>query len=205
MRRNLVIWAALVALYGTFLFWHAPRHPPLDPTEWRMALTQADFGAEALSEGVAALFDSDDGRPFYMINILDTRTVAAYPDGQFPDITEGAEAARRYGAGIIPELLRRGSYPMFLASPQATLLESISAETARFEEVGIVRYRSRRDFLDMITGAPFQSILVHKWASLEGTIVIPAVPGVAVDLTIAVPLFLLGIGLGLSLRRRRVE
>lgn len=204
MRRNLIIWGMLLAVFGAFLFWHTPRQPALTPESWRAHLTDAGIAHDELPPAFAAFFDSDDGRPFYMINIQDFRTQAVYPDGQYPEIEDASEAARLYGQGVVPQLLLRGSYPMFMAAPMQTLLKTMPADTARFEDIAIVRYRSRRDFLDMMASEPFQSVLIHKWASLEGTIVLPMAHSFTASPGLVLALILTGIGV-LSTRRTRPE
>ena len=202
MRRNLIIWGTLFAAFGAFLFWHMPRHPALTPESWRAQLTGAGIAHDELPPAFAAFFDSDNGRPFYMINIQDFRTQAVYPDGQFPEIEEARDAARLYGQGVVPQLLLRGSYPMFMATPLQTLLQTMPADTARFEDVAIVRYRSRRDFLDMMASAPFQSVLIHKWASLDGTIVLPMSHSFTASPVLVLALILTGIGVLMTRRTR---
>ena len=60
-----------------------------------------------------------------------------------------------------------------------------------FEEVGIVRYRSRRDLLEMATSPTFQAAEPHKWASMEKTVVVPTRKLILLDPTIVVPSLLL--------------
>jgi len=202
MRRILAIWVGLGLIYATFLYWHLPLAPALAPDEWRKAAQDARLDTRELPPAFPAFFDGDDGRPFLMINILDHAQSAEYPAGQFPEITDAAKAARIYGSGVIPELLVRGSYPLLQATRISILLDDIPAQTDRFETFAVVRYRSRRDFLDLILDPDFQGLTVHKWASLDGTIVIPAHLVLASNLTLWVPVGLMGLGLALMAWRR---
>ena len=59
-----------------------------------------------------------------------------------------------------------------------------------FEEVGIVRYRSRRDMLQMTNSPDFIKAEPHKWASMEKTVVVPTKKLLMLDLGVLVPLAL---------------
>lgn len=204
MRRTVLIWALIGLGYAGFLLWHVPWKPALSPQEWRSLVAAAGGNGDVdIPQEMAAFFDADDGRPFYMLNVLDAAETAQYPPGQFPQITDAEAAARRYAAGVVPVLLARGGYPMFIGAPAATFIATVGAETGRFEQMALVRYRSRRDLLDLALSSDFQTILVHKWASLDGTLVMPVRKGLALDLSALVPALLLALGFGLTRRRRR--
>lgn len=133
---------------------------------------------------------NDDGKPFYMVNLMKLREHADYPDGLFPEVKTGKQADDRYGRIILPQLLKRGSYPIFLSQKQTNLLRTDEG-TDFFERVGIVRYRSRRDFLNMIASPKFQQGEIHKWASMESTTVVPMRRILHLNLSIIVPAVLL--------------
>ncbi|MEX0367127.1 MAG: hypothetical protein AB3N22_13720 [Ruegeria sp.] len=202
MHRNTVIWTGMGLLYAAFLSWHISFSPALSPLEWRQSVHATGMDVDDLPPEFAAFFDGDDGRAFLMINILDHADSATYPPGPFAHITDASEAARRYGTGVVPKLFLRGSYPLLQANRIVTLLNDIPAEADRFEALAVVRYRSRRDFLDLLLDPGFQDLTVHKWASLDGTIVIPAQRVFVSNLALWVPLALIVLGTGLTLRRR---
>jgi len=187
----------LLALYVAFLLWHEPWFSRrLRPGE-AAALLRGRYDDVAPDERAAfeAFLDRDDGRPFYMINLLQYRVTAAYPDGLLPDGTpaggmSGREAGQRYTRVVIPELLKRGCYPVFAAQKVANFL-SAGVGTDFFEEVVVVRYRSRRDLLAMAAGRAFLAGVPHKWASLEKTVAVPSRLMLLADLRIIIPTVLL--------------
>jgi len=187
----------LLALYVAFLLWHEPWFSRrLRPGE-AAALLRGRYDDVAPDERAAfeAFLDRDDGRPFYMINLLQYRVTAAYPDGLLPDGTpaggmSGREAGQRYTRVVIPELLKRGCYPVFAAQKVANFL-SAGVGTDFFEEVVVVRYRSRRDLLAMAAGRAFLAGVPHKWASLEKTVAVPSSLMLLADLRIIIPTVLL--------------
>ena len=187
----------LLALYVAFLLWHEPWFSRrLRPGE-AAALLRGRYDDVAPDERAAfeAFLDRDDGRPFYMVNLLQYRVTAAYPDGLLPDGTPaggmtGREAGHRYTRVVIPELLKRGCYPVFAGRKVANFL-SAGAGTDFFEEVVVVRYRSRRDLLAMAAGRAFLAGVPHKWASLEKTVAVPSSLMLLADLRIIIPTVLL--------------
>ena len=187
----------LVSLYVAFLLWHEPWFSRrLLPGE-AAAVLRGRYDDVAPDERAAfeAFLDRDDGRPFYMVNLLQYRVTAAYPDRLLPDgrpagDMTGREAGHRYTRVVIPELLKRGCYPVFAARKLANFL-SAGAGTDFFEEVVVVRYRSRRDLLAMAAGRAFLAGVPHKWASLEKTVAVPSRLMLLADLRIIIPTVLL--------------
>jgi hypothetical protein len=182
----------LLALYVAFLLWHEPWFSRrLRPGE-AVAVLRGRYDDVAPDERAAfeAFLDRDDGRPFYMVNLLQYRVTAAYPDRLLPDgrpagDMTGREAGHRYTRVVIPELLKRGCYPVFAARKLANFL-SAGAGTDFFEEVVVVRYRSRRDLLAMAAGRAFLAGVPHKWASLEKTVAVPCRLMLLADLRIII-------------------
>ena len=206
MRRSVVIWAILAMVYGVFLWWHTPRGEPLTAQEIAQAQT---LGGSATPDGLGSADEmltflrSDDGRPFYMVNLMELRDKAIYPDGLHPEIVSSEDAALAYGRHVVPLLLARGSYPVVTTNRLNSILNSLGGEAAAYDTLTIVRYRSRRDLLDMITSDAFAEAVVHKWASLERTLVAPSERGFLIDLGHIVPVTLLVVGsVGTALGRR---
>ncbi|MFO1040591.1 MAG: hypothetical protein U0941_02345 [Planctomycetaceae bacterium] len=188
----------LIGLYLAFLLWHEPWFTRrLRPGE---ALTRLSGKYAQMvqdeKDRFEAFMDSDDGRPFYMVNLMQYRDKAQYREGD--QVTEnttgltGREAGRFYNRAVIPALLWRGCYPVF-ASRKIANLFSAGAGTDFFEDVVIVRYRSRRDMLNMISSPRFLKGIPHKWASLEKTVVVPSRLVLLFDLRVIVTLVLMSV------------
>lgn len=178
MKRTLVIFAPLIAAYLAFTAWHMPLRGPLTDAEVDSFMaSQAETGGAVWTDAEAfeAFLRSDDGRPFVMINLMQYRDLAEYPEGhEQAQAQSGAEAGAAYGQAVLPLLLRRGSYPMVRAERAATIINSVGDTAGAFDSLAVVRYRSRRDLIEMISSDAFLAAEVHKWASLENTLVAPA-------------------------------
>ncbi|MEM8977210.1 MAG: hypothetical protein AAGD43_34600, partial [Pseudomonadota bacterium] len=202
--------ASLLIALLAFYAWHTPLRGPLTDAEIDAFMTTqaanagTDWSDEAAFE---AFLRNDDGRPFVMINLMEYRQTAEYSDESAlaADIT-GAEASALYGQAVLPQLLLRGSYPVERATRYNTIINSVGETAGEFESFAMVRYRSRRDLIDMLSSDAFGEANIHKWASLENTLVAPSKSGASFKFIGFIPLVLfvaLGVGLGgLFLGRR---
>ena len=110
----------------------------------------------------------DDG-PFWALNLMKYREIAEYADGR-AEAKSGREADDEYTpreslAGI-------GAQIVFAAE-----VERISSgDGTAWDRIGIVRYPSRRKFLEMQQREDFKKQHVHKDAGMEFTIVMSCLP-----------------------------
>ena len=193
----MIVLSVLVAIYAAFLVWHEPWFSRrLKPGEAAALLRGAyeDMDPEE-RRAFFAFMDADDGRPFYMLNLMQYRERAEYRGGLQPDGSSaagmtGREAGHRYEKMVVPDLLKRGCYPVFVSRKIANFLSAGSGSDF-FEEIAVVRYRSRRDMLSMAASKSFLQGVPHKWASLERTVAVPCRLMVLLDLRTLVPLVLL--------------
>ena len=106
---------------------------------------------------------AEDG-PFYMINLIQFREKAVYPDGRETDLT-GREANNLYSPIDILEEI--GAEVVFMAQVEKMRL----GDGTKWDQVAIVRYPSRRAFLQMTQRPDFQARSIHKDAGVGRTIV----------------------------------
>lgn len=203
-----ILAGALLAAYAGFLVWFGGHGKPLTAKETEQYLSRIqakarnDAGSNSnIREELRTLMASDDGNEFFMLNLIRYRPKALYPAGySYGD--DPLEADARYSRAIIPYLLRHGGVPVFLAEPEGRFIDE--AGDATWQRVAIVRYRSRRDLLEMIVDLAGQDVAVHKWASIEKTQVFPTRPLISlfsVRAPVGVLLALLGLILHFVLRR----
>jgi hypothetical protein len=178
---HIFIPAVFILLYLVFLFWYGGRSKPLSQAELESLLAEMKrrAGKQALEEESPILQEfreltqNDDGREYYMVNLLKFRKKALYPEGStFGD--DPMAANDRYNRAIVPLLLKHGGHPVFLGQVQGRFLHPGGADD--WDQVGIVRYRSRRDMLKMAVEIAGNGSDIHKWAALEKTQVFPVKP-----------------------------
>ena len=134
-----------------------------------------------------------------MVNLL-------HMAGNGPDEMSADEAMDRYMAHMLPAMLKRASHPIFVGPVTHTAMDLVGIDGAEvWSSVGIVRYRSRRDILEIALDPIFDDKHAFKVAALAKTIAVPVEPVIPIgDLRwLTLPLLLLFYALVLALRGRR--
>lgn len=188
-------------LYLVFWFWYGGKGKSISQSEVESLLAemkhragkQAEAGESPILQQFRELTENDDGQEFYMVNLLKFRKKALYPEGStFGD--DPMAANDRYNQSIVPLLLKHGGHPVFLGQVQGLFLHTDGADD--WDQVGIVRYRSRRDMLKMAVEIAGSGIDIHKWASIEKTQVFPVKSIFSLASTrIAIAVLMISIGL----------
>ena len=190
-RRSWLLWALLAALYLGFRLWYDGGGGPLTPAEvehyvGRLEARGADPARVAkLREFLA----SDTGSEFVMANFI-----------HFTERPEAQQGLDRYMAHMYPALFQRACHPVPAGPVVARALDHWGLDDGeRWSMVGLVRYRSRRDIVEIATDPAFGDAHAFKVAAMAQTIAIPVEP----FLLIASPRWLVGgalLGLGLALQ-----
>ncbi|NQZ96601.1 MAG: hypothetical protein HRU01_08830 [Myxococcales bacterium] len=208
-RSDLILVGVLAVTYAVFWLWYGGSGTPLTSGEVDAYLAKleeiaarSEHSDPHTREAFRTLLREDDGNEYYMVNLMKYREKAEYPPGY--DYDDDVEAAAdRYSAAVVAPLLVRGSLPILLADQVGTFLDFDGAD--RWDQVGIVRYRSRRDMIEFALSLGEKDLGIHKRASIEKTHVFPAVPiidFVFVRGLVAVVLVAIGVALHFLLRAR---
>lgn len=203
-----------VLLYAVFIVWYGGSSKPLTAAEIDKYIERmtANFNpdndpkmAEKVSrnnEAFRTLAEHDDGKEFIMLNLLKYRDKAYYPDHQHMNYGDDAlEADRRYSEGVQRLLLKFGGIPVFFGDVQGRFLHPQGVDD--WDKTALVRYRSRRDMLEMVSHPDMATFGFHKTASLEKTQVFPVKPVISfifVRSAVAVLLLILGVAVHLVCR-----
>ena len=126
---------------------------------------QVDRG---FAQRLATTAPEDDG-PVWMVNLIRHRERAVYADGRGTQLS-GREADDRYSP--LDVLAAVGADPVFVADVDAQLL----GDTPAWDRVAVVRYPTRRAFIEMQSRPDFQAKHEHKDAGVAETIVCACVP-----------------------------
>ncbi len=110
----------------------------------------------------------DEDGPIWMVNLMSYRERAVY-DGAESEVT-GREADDRYAP--VEVLADIGAEIAFVADVEDQLL----GDAPRWDRIGVVRYPTRRSFIDMQSRPDFASKHVHKEAGMAETIVAGCLP-----------------------------
>lgn len=171
-----VIWGAGLVAYGLFVAWYTNIKGPITDVEidqFMETLATRDLDADQLWR-LRQFMEQDTGQQFIMINALDL--VEKPPN--MPVASSGADA-NKWLEHMYPELLKHASHPVFLG--QAMHLPGVTNANHAIDmgfqaQVSLMRYRSRRDLMAVISGPIFLERHDYRLATLTKTITYPVEP-----------------------------
>ena len=111
----------------------------------------------------------DADGPVWMVNLMKYREVADYADGRESTVT-GQEADDLYSP--LDSLAAVGAAPVLFGDVDQQLL----GDETVWDRVGVVKYPTRRSFIEMQSLPTFQESHKHKDAGMESTIVMGTQP-----------------------------
>ena len=194
MRKTL--WLVPFFIWGIFTFWYTDLGGPLseeEVDEGLKTLKAGDFDPQGL-EQLEAFLRNDTGRQFLMVNNLDMNDSPP----EMPNFAEGASAQDylgHYMEHMYPQLFKRACHPTFMGVGLNITPDIVGMDPAvasGWDTAALMRYRSRRSFLEIITHPDMQGRHEYKVAALTKTIAYPVEPRVY----LADPRFLLFLALG---------
>ena len=208
------LWAGPLLAWLAFCFWYANTAGPLSAEEIERFAEQArqNGQAEAQIANLRRFMEQDDGDQFLMVNLLllagsDATGESGAASGPSAPDEESSEALMaRYMEHMLPAMLRRASHPALVGPAVFQAMDLAGIEGAEvWGSVGVVRYRSRRDIMEIALDPVFAGKHEFKVAALEKTIAVPMSPDLYLsDLRLLLLLVLLSlVGLADALWRRR--
>lgn len=173
-----------IVLWALFVWWYTNTGGPLSDVEIDNFLTAMEERGtdperrELLREFLA----NDTGDDFVMLNLMELNTVVrdlpdATPNGE--ETSTGAEVLDRYMAHMWPALLTRACHPVNVGTAAAEALDLWGIDGARtWSQGAMMRYRSRRDLVEISSNPDFQGPHEYKILAMNKTIAIPLDPWV---------------------------
>ena len=164
---DIVIWIIALSLYALFWLWYCGVKGRLSKHEAEIFISS--FEAKGLSESallnIREFLEQDDGREFFMVNLLEIKS----PKRESQKLLMGY--FKKFMSGMIP----RGGHPLFMAKAAAKNIENLNCEHADdWSSVGIIRYRSRRDFAQIVLKTFGSEHHSDKLLSLKKTLAFPS-------------------------------
>jgi hypothetical protein len=202
-------WALLAGIYAVFLFWYGGSGDPISPEEVEeyVAIVEARKPGASSPEGsdseVAAdlrkFIETDDGQEFVMVNLNVYRDEPRYADGR-KAVGSAEEVEQEYTSKIAPRLFARACHPLLMVEPAVHIGGIGDFERQDWSRVTLVRYRSRRDFVEFVLEQDYAQDVDHKWAALSRSHTMAATPRISFATVRLVPLLILVV-IGLLLDR----
>ena len=174
------IWLSLLVIYAGFFLWYTDIGGKLDKEEIEFFLEKLEENASAYSvdfntqrESIKRFMEEDTGRQFLMVNNIDMN--------DDPEDVEGAEPGEsaerlldRYMEHMYAQLLKRACHPVFAGNAVHPSMDLVGIEGAEiWDQAALMRYKSRRAFMEVVTHPNMISKHDFKVAALEKTIAYP--------------------------------
>jgi hypothetical protein len=131
-----------------------------------------DISYGTIDQGYAehfATIDPQDDGPIWMVNLMRYRERAVYADGRETDMT-GKQADDTYAP--LGPLATIGADLVFVSDVD----QQLAGDDQTWDRIGVVRYPSRRAFLEMQMLPDYQELHVHKEAGMASTIIVGCQP-----------------------------
>ena len=172
-RNTLINWSSFLLLYLLFSWWHGTFEGPLSSEEIQQYLEKfQDLYPAENAQTFRKFMEEDNGKAVVMVNAILLFDQPKPIDGKQAASSE--EALETYAGFVLPFLIQRGSYPLYSGNALYQTVEVWGIEGAESWSSGaLVRYRSLRTLMDMITREEFAQFHDHKVAAIEKTIAFP--------------------------------
>ena len=198
-------WYFFIFFYVFFFIWYTNLSGPLNDKEIKFfmkVISERAVNDEQRIERLRKFMEEDDGKDFFMVNFLDYNDT---PE-TMPATGKGASSSNLmnyYMEYMYPEMFKRASHPVFFSDVFFPAMDIVSAEGMEdWDNVALVRYRSRKDMLQIGLNPIFDERHPYKTEALDKTIAIPVETPFLNDLRLI--LFILFLTLGLFIDRFRI-
>jgi len=170
-RFELALAALFAALWVALWWWQNPgtRIAGDEAERYLAAIAQLPIPPEereGLAAAAKAWMAADDGKPVYMLNLMRFHPqVKRYPGA--PAFTgTPRESNARYEEVAIPLLLKRGGYPLYGGDAQGDNILVHEPALDHWNRVLVVRYPSRRAFMELVSDPAYREIAPYKLMAL---------------------------------------
>ncbi|NKB98250.1 MAG: hypothetical protein GKR90_07115 [Pseudomonadales bacterium] len=173
-------WSVCAALFLAFFSWYTSFGGPLTESEidTYMAyfeLSSSDGTPERLTS-MRRFMEEDTGDDFVMVNVIEMYDKPLAISGVDPDDSSDAVLGK-YMEYMYPALFARASHPVLVGEAANVAMDLMNAPGMHAWTRGAgMRYRSRRDLLEIATNPEFSGSHEFKVAAMAKTIAFPIDP-----------------------------
>ena len=205
MTRIQWIWLVLVLIYAAFFSWYTSFEGPLTDDEIAYYIERFEDReppppAEAV-ERLRKFMEEDTGDDFVVVNVIDMYDTPLQIEGVKPG-ESSEEVLAKYMEYMNPALFSRASHPVLFGEAAGSAMDLMNADgMGEWTQGAGMRYRSRRDMLDIAVNPAFWGSHAFKVAAMRKTIAFPIDPWIQLGDPRLVLALLLGlVGCALSWR-----
>ena len=159
MKTRLINAAIFLVLYLAFLAWY---------DGWGMdPFTAEEVDTLTVNDpNLRRFLKDDDGEEFFMLNLNRYEYVENEDQQGQPVVYQN------YGQAVIQMILKNAGHPIYSGEIPDYLLDG-DIKDGSWHEIILVRYRSRRDFISMVTSDEYLKIARHRTGGIEYAEVTP--------------------------------
>ena len=165
-----IIWSLAGLTYALFWCWYVGFKKKITPAEAESTMALLDSRASwtgSQRENLEHFLRNDDGKDFVMVNLLQLKT----------PVLESRRKLAAYQKIFLGALLRKAGHPVMIARAASGNVENVACDHAdNWGAAGMIRYRSRRDLMDVLPATVGSEHHHLKLESLEKTFAFPASP-----------------------------
>ncbi len=175
MTKRTVLWLVAAFLYLIFAYWYTNTEGPLTGQEIETLLDDLSAAGyeDRQLERLRGFMEGDTGRQFIMLNNIDLNETPPGVEGAEPD-ADAEDLMSLYMEYMWPALFRRACHPVYMGGSVYRAMDMVGIENAEVWDQGaLMRYRSRRDMLEIVSNPVFRGRHDFKMAALDKTIAYP--------------------------------
>ena len=165
-----IIWGTAFLIYAIFWLWYVGFRRKITPEEVQQTMALFKEGGtwtEQQRENLRHFLANDDGKDFVMVNLLLLKSPRS----------ESRKKLDAYQKIFLGALLRKAGHPVMIASAASGNIENVACDQDEgWGAAGMIRYRSRRDLMEMLPATIGSEHHGLKLAALERTFAFPAAP-----------------------------
>ena len=129
-------------------------------------------------ERIRAFAEADDGKAFYMINLVRENETPQYPSWWQGERAETVmDAKKLYSAACAPKMAAAGSYSMFGVTLARDAVLTDENDMEPWDQFYLISYPNRKAFLEMLASDEYADAVIHKYAGDKDTQLIPVSAG----------------------------
>ena len=179
---GLWIWFTAAVIYLAFRAWYDNWRGPLRPEEMGRYLERirvSELTDTSDLDSLRRFMEEDDGREFIMLNLVRLNPESV-PDPETGELTSAGKLLSGYLGSFLPKLLRRAGHPLLQAKKVGGYIDTWNVEPdPGWSFMGYMRYRSRRDLLELVLAPEFSASHPFKMAAMPNTFSFPTQPVVS--------------------------
>ena len=208
MTRMRWIWLSSGLLYVLFFSWYTSFGGPLTEEEIGKYLEHFDQRGVQPEQRIMLehFMRADTGDDFVVLNAIDLYETPLQIEGVEPD-DSSSDVLDKYMEFMWPELIKRASHPIWMGDSASKAMDLMNADGMEtWTRAAGMRYRSRRDLVEIGSNPEFSGSHAYKVAAMSKTIAFPIDPWFQLgDPRIILALILMLVGLATSLMIRRIR